>query len=58
MAKVSFMKQVHNTSKMKSLKSKRNKLDVQRKKLASEYKKLVKSESRRLSKILKSKKKR
>ena len=47
---MNFLKKLHSSSKLRSLKKKRFKLDSQRKKLAKLYKSMVKSESKRLSK--------
>jgi len=54
---VPFMKRVMSTPKMRALKRKRNKSEADRKKLAGEFKRLLKTESRRLAKQIKTKKK-
>lgn len=50
MAKINFLKRVHNTPKMKRIHAKRKKLIEDGKKLTREYKKTFTIESKRLSK--------
>lgn len=47
--KGNFLKRVQNSPKMKSIKAKMRKVMLAKKKLSTRYKRLVKSESRRLS---------
>jgi len=54
---VPYLKRLMNTPKMRALKRKRKKADADRKKLAGEFKRLRKSEGRRLAKQIKAKKK-
>lgn len=48
--KGSFLSRVQKTPKMRSLKAKMRKVLLAKKKLSTQYKRLIKSESKRLSK--------
>jgi len=48
-SRTSFLKRVQNTPRMKSLRAKIKKANAAKKVLSAQYKRLVKSESKRLS---------
>jgi len=54
---VPYLKRLMNTPKMKTLKRKRLKADADRKKIAGDFKRLRKSEGKRIAKQMKAKKK-
>ncbi len=53
MAKVPFLKRVQNSPKLRANKKKRKALDAAGKRLGVEYRRLIKSESKRLAKKIK-----
>lgn len=57
MAKMNFLKRVHGTPKMRAIKKKISANESARKKLSRTYRALTKSESKRLAKTVKGKKK-
>jgi len=57
MPKMSFLKRVQNTPKIKAIKAKRRKHDAITKRLGAEYRRLIKSESKRIAAQIKKTKK-